>query len=144
MRVSVILTGHGEFAQGLSSLVKGVLGEVDNFHSLPYAYDQSSDLYAQQLAALIQAQQHSNAILILTDMKGGTPFNRAMELKLRGSQIEIFTGTNFGMLMAAISGPDEVQTLPELYALIVEQGRDSITHYIQAPVAIEDDQHDGI
>lgn len=145
MKVSVIISGHGEFSQGLHSLAKGVFGDVDNLFTLPYAYDMSSVVFLEQLENLVTSQDEGSTVLMLTDMKGGTPFNKSVELKLKGYDIEVLTGTNFNMVAAAIDAREDAATIPELIEIVLEQGKESISAFVMKDAQISfEDTEDGI
>lgn len=129
MEAIIVISGHGEFSQGLNSLVTGVFGEVDNIYTVPYAYDMSSQAFIEQLESLLKGYSEQTQFIVFTDMKGGTPFNKALELKLQGYNLALLTGTNFNMIATAINAQDEVETIAELVELIVRQGRESISSF---------------
>lgn len=145
MNVVVIMSGHGEFSQGLQSLIKGVLGDVDNLYVVPYAYDMSSAVFRDQLECLVTSQEPNSTFLILTDMKGGTPFNKSVELKLMGYDIEVLTGTNFNMVVAAVEARNDVDTMSELVEIVLEQGKESISAFVIEDTQISfEEEDDGI
>lgn len=144
MKIATILTGHGQFAQGFNSLVEGVLGEVNDYAYLSYGYTDSSEDYIQALNDMIATFEKYDSILILTDMRGGTPFNKALELKAKGANIEILTGTNFAMLMTALTAQDEVSNKNELIELIIEQGKESISLFTLVVTTHTELDSDGI
>ena len=143
--IGFILTGHGQFSNGLASAVDMVAA----FQIVPFEGDHAAE-YGDELRAAIQ-QMHDTCegVLVFVDLLGGTPFNQAMMISQEIDNVEVVTGANLPMLLELVLTRDG-STLEELAGQAVEIGQMGIVNKKLEPVAVEaeldvfDDDEDGI
>ena len=106
--IGVIVTGHGNFATGLTSSVKLIAGSPENYVPVDFTQDKSTDDLERELREAIDLLKAScSGILIFTDLVGGSPFKVSAELsvELKDSvPIAVLSGTNLGMLVEGRTG----------------------------------------
>ena len=78
----IIVTGHGTFGSGISSGVKLIAGQQENYEFVDFLPEDSLDALSEKLEAAVKQLESSGSILILTDIAGGSPFNVSCKLKL--------------------------------------------------------------
>ena len=147
--IGFILTGHGQFSNGLASAVDMVAGDQPAFQIVPFEGDHAAE-YGDELRAAIQ-QMHDacEGVLVFVDLLGGTPFNQAMMISQEIDNVEVVTGANLPMLLELVLTRDG-STLEELAGQAVEIGQTGIVNKKLEPVAVEaeldvfDDDEDGI
>ncbi|MBD3948506.1 PTS sugar transporter subunit IIA [Tuanshanicoccus lijuaniae] len=139
MAIGMLLTGHGEFAIGLSHALTMIAGEQAHVQVVPFNDGESLELYSNRLEQAIQSllSEYQQAI-ILTDLLGGTPFNTSMMLTHDNEQVIVLTGTNLpalieGAMLAQVV--EDVTTLADQLVTIGQQG-------IQIPTLSSDDSDD--
>lgn len=98
---NVIVAGHAELATGLVSALTLIAGERDNVAVVEYHNGQSPEDLDERIQAAAATLKHDGPLLILTDLHGGTPFNRAGMYALKHDNVEVFTGVNLPMLIQA-------------------------------------------
>ncbi|MDM8245955.1 PTS galactosamine/N-acetylgalactosamine transporter subunit IIA [Collinsella tanakaei] len=144
--VGFILTGHGQFANGLASAIDMVAGDQPAFKIVPFEGSQAAT-YGDELRAAISAMRdETDGVLVFVDLLGGTPFNQAMMISQDIADVEVVTGTNLPMLIELLLTRGAGSSLNELADQAVSVGQMGIVHKAleAAPVDDEDDDEDGI
>ena len=144
--VGFILTGHGQFANGLASAIDMVAGDQPALKIVPFEGSQAAT-YGDELRAAISAMRdETDGVLVFVDLLGGTPFNQAMMISQDIADVEVVTGTNLPMLIELLLTRGAGSSLNELADQAVSVGQMGIVHKAleAAPVDDEDDDEDGI
>ena len=142
--VGIIITGHGSFASGLLSALKLLLGEPPLVWAVDFSENQSTDELKENL---LKAVSHSGApILILADIKGGSPYNQSVIIKseLKERNIEVVSGANLPMLiLGALERKDK--TREEVVKQVLANGKAGIDQFIlKTNLQTISDRDDGI
>lgn len=148
----LILTGHGEFATGLTSALSMVSGEIPAFSCVTFT-ENDVVTYADTLTAKIQEgiDAHGSA-LVFCDLKGGTPFNCSMLSAAQDSRVEVIAGINLPVLIETIFAHQMNVEAPaaELASFAENVAKASIvrenkaTFEAQQAAAEQQEQEDGI
>lgn len=110
--IQVILASHGDFCLGIKQTVEMIAGSVDDLKTISFRPGQSPEDYTEKFSQILE-DTSKQPTLILTDLKGGTPFNTAMLLK-QSHNLEIVTGVNVPMLLSIITLRTENSSIDEL------------------------------
>ena len=101
--IGIIISGHGKFASGLESGLEMVIGKNKNVKSLDFD-GIDIQFYSQKLESLSQSMVDEYDLLaIVTDIRGGSPFNIAAKLGLNRDGILVFSGANFQLIYELLS-----------------------------------------
>lgn len=97
---SYLIVGHGKFPEGIYSSLCFIMGEQKSFSYINY----DNNITDKELKSKIESFIKKNVdkdVTILCDLKNGTPYNKALELKLdRYSDINIIFGINLPLLIS--------------------------------------------
>lgn len=139
----VIVATHGNYASGLKSTLKLVCGEMENLRTVDYIAEMSvQDLEAKYDEAMGELKAYEK-IIFLTDIFGGTPFNRAAMKYAENKNIKILAGVNFTLVYSALTV--DSGDFDEDIAEIIEAAREEIAEFKpEKPVQNDDDFEDGI
>ena len=77
---------------------------------------------------IAELKAKSDDILILADLFGGSPFNRALCESCEDKKIKVIAGVNLPMIIEAIM--NKSSNLDDVVLKIVEYGKDSVTQGI--------------
>jgi len=136
----IILTTHGNFASGLYSTIKMIAGEFENIKIVEFHEGDNLEDLDQRLVESYDSLNYDQ-VVVLTDLAGGTPFNRSvMSLSDKGN-VGFLAGVNFAMLYQALSS--ETESLDEFIEEVLETSIESITKFDLDP-SEENDDLDGI
>ena len=137
----IILTSHGNFASGLYSTVKMIAGEFENVKIVEFHEGDNLEDLDQRLVEAYDSLDYDQ-VVVLTDLAGGTPFNRSvMNLADKGN-VGFLAGVNFAMLYQALSS--ETENLDEFIEEVLETSKESITCFDLEKTTNSDDLEDGI
>lgn len=70
----ILITGHGNYADGILSALKLIYGNTDNIIGLNFLGEDTEE-YKLKLKSIL----NNEVTLIITDIVGGTPFNEAIK-----------------------------------------------------------------
>lgn len=123
--MKIILTTHGKLATGILDSYRMIAGNTNNILPVELTEDGISD-YRERLIPLLDEMLNNNQILVLCDLKGGTPYNECYRYYLENEdKIRIVTGVNLPMLIE-VGFNLEHKTLEELETLAVNSGNSGI------------------
>jgi len=96
----ILIAGHGNFATGLYSSVKIILGEQDFITCLDCYVKQGQDIEFE-IKSILDSFEPNDEIICLTDLLGGSVNNEFMKIK-ESRKIKLITGTNLNLLINLI------------------------------------------
>ncbi|WP_100065850.1 PTS fructose transporter subunit IIA [Miniphocaeibacter massiliensis] len=137
----VIFSAHGNFASGLYSGLKLIAGEMENIKIVDFLEGDGNDGLDKKLSEALESLKSYNNIIILTDLAGGTPFNRSVLLTQDIKNVRVLSGTNFQMLYTAAFDPTD--DINELTKNIIDAGKEGISLF-ELKESSSDNSDDGI
>ena len=102
--VGVVVTGHGGFAAGMAANVKMLAGSDAELKAVDFADGMDVEVFEKQLAEAIDSYADCEAVLVLADIAGGTPYNRAAGLSM-GRVMDIPAARTSGVPPAMSASP---------------------------------------
>lgn len=111
--IGMIATGHGSFATGITSGLKLLAGEPQDYETVDFLPEDSAEALAQKLDAAYERLSGCEGIVIFADLTGGTPFNVSIRMKMEHPerQIEVIGGSNLPAVlegyMARMAGAED-------------------------------------
>lgn len=127
MSNGIILTSHGNLASGVYSSVKMIAGDFSNVRICELHKGENFDNLDKKLLKAYDELNSYDNILILCDMAGGTPFNRAVLTLSKKKNVSFICGLNFEMLYQALTL--DVKDKDGLIQEILRTSKRSITEY---------------
>lgn len=146
--VGFILTGHGQFSNGIKSALDMVAGDQPAFQIVPFEGSQAAT-YGDDLRAAITSMRAEceEGVIVFVDLLGGTPFNQSMMIAADVDKVEIVTGTNLPLLIELLFARNGATDVTALAEQAVEVGHAAITRQSVAAImgdAEDDGEEDGI
>lgn len=124
----ILVVSHSTLCKGFNKAVDMILGKETSVEYLELD-DEGIELFHKRLKEKIKILKGENkGILILADLFGGSPFNRALCEASEDEEIEVIAGVNLPMVIEAIM--NKTSNLDEAVLNIVEAGKGSIIHGI--------------
>ncbi len=123
--INVIVTTHGQLAQGLKDSVRMLSGEHENIHYISFMEEKGIDDLREQFKEVIKEISDENQWLILCDILGGSPFKIASEFSFNNENVSVYYGVNLPLTIQALMSREGI-TLQELKNVLNE----SITEMI--------------
>ena len=106
----IIVTGHGNFASGIESTMKLIMGEQEKTVFIDFKEGMTNIELSENIEKIVK-EIGEKGVLIFTGILGGTPFNEAAMISTKYDNIHVFAGLNMAMLFEAIDcREDEIDT----------------------------------
>ncbi|MFH1414722.1 MAG: hypothetical protein ABIH89_01380 [Elusimicrobiota bacterium] len=125
MNIKLLIITHGNLCEVLRDVAADIIGPDEDVMVYGIYRNQCINDIRSGLESLISGILEENAVLVLTDMFGGTPSNIAIPF-IDNKNVEIVTGANLPMLVTACSLKKRVQGVRELAEKIFSEGVKSI------------------
>ncbi|MCP9334415.1 PTS sugar transporter subunit IIA [Lentilactobacillus hilgardii] len=103
MNIGIIITGHGNFATGIYSAVKLIIGPQESVESVDFSKEDTLTELSNNIDKAIADLNNTKKIFIMCDIFGGSPFNVAVRKKMDYKKIKIIYGVNLGFVIEFIN-----------------------------------------
>lgn len=125
--IGLIITGHGQFAEGIHDATEMIAGKQENYKKVLFLEGMDLTALQAELKENIDSLLSTNqGVVILTDLKGGTPFNNSMLLSTEYENVEVISGANLPISIEASMHSQIKEDAKELADYLVEIGRAGI------------------
>lgn len=101
--IKIILSTHGKMAEGMVNTMQMLIGKEYNVDIIPFFEDTDAEDLENKFKKEISKMQTYENLLILCDLKGGTPFNIASKVSFKNSKIAVLYGVNLPILIEALT-----------------------------------------
>ncbi|MCI2086013.1 MAG: PTS sugar transporter subunit IIA [Olsenella sp.] len=103
--MKLILVGHGQYASGVASAVSMLSGNEEAVSFVDFTPVVSPDEFESRLRGVAECGEE---VVIICDLVGGTPYNRACVIAHGNDQVKVVAGMNLAAILeAALSVGDE-------------------------------------
>lgn len=102
----ILILTHNGWGQALIKSVRMIVGEIKDVYEVPLQAEDSLADYIARVKEQIDQLQWSKHLLILTDIKGGTPSNVALRIS-KDYQVITISGLCASMLLEAVMKQEE-------------------------------------
>lgn len=127
MSISIVIVAHAPLAGALKQCAVHVYAcdkrTEDQLIAVDVVPDSDPEAVTDSLSALI-ATQHSEGVLVLTDVIGATPANIAEKMTKHGDT-KVLSGVNLPMVLAALCHREE--PLESVIGIVESAGQSSIS-----------------
>lgn len=100
--IGVIVSGHGNFATGITSALNLILGNQDNYKTVDFPESDTATELENNIKNAIQSLSHCEKIIIFCDLLSGSPFNISIMEAMKNENIKVIYGTNLAMLIESM------------------------------------------
>lgn len=145
--IGLIITGHGEFAAGIHDATEMIAGRQENYKKVLFKEGMDLNSLRDELKENIDSLLSStDGVVILTDLKGGTPFNNSVLLSTEYDNVEVIAGANLPISIEASMHSQLKDNPKELADYLVGVGKDGIEVAALSleESSTEEDEGDGI
>lgn len=127
--IGVLLLSHGKLAEGVYEALKLFYGEElkqVSYLGLFEDGEMNIDSYENEVRKAIKKLDDGSGVVVLTDLLGGTPYNRSS--LFRKKDIVILSGLNLNMALEVMGRRNRAEKVSDMnLGLIVEESRKGIT-----------------
>ena len=129
--IGLVVTGHGQFAEGMHTSALMIAGENENVKYVNFEDGMSTETLAEKLSAAYNELAACDGIVVLSDLPGGSPFKTAVEVSMNhpDKQIVVLSGTNLPMIITG-STMLSFETDPQALAdELLFEGKDNVVRF---------------
>lgn len=123
--IGALIVTHGNLAHELLNAARQIEADVAGIEAVALDWSDSVDAAREKIAAALGRIGQNRAVIIFTDMFGGTPSNISLSFLEQG-QVEIVTGVNLPMVVKFAMVKEEAKDLATLAHVISEKGSKAI------------------
>jgi len=124
--IGALIVTHGNLANELLNAARQIETDVDGIEAVALEWNDSVDEAREKIAAALERMGRDRAaVIIFTDMFGGTPSNISLSFLEQG-RIEIVTGVNLPMIVKFAMTKQDAKDVSTLAHVISEKGSKAI------------------
>ena len=123
--VGLIVAGHVCYALGMRSAVEAVVGRLRSVRYIDFTSSLSAQELQDKMSDAIAAVDKGAGVLVLTDLPGGTPCNKAVAAMMQTTELKVISGANVSMIVTACNERKN-QSLNQLTELVIRSGQAAI------------------
>ncbi len=127
--IGIVVLSHGSLAEALVTTAVGLVGAREDVTALGLAAGDSPESLGTRLRAIADEQRRD--LLLLCDLRGGTPHQVAVDCvrRLGSAHAAALTGVNLGMLCEAVLLCEQSTSVDELSARLVRVGVEQVERF---------------
>lgn len=140
--VGILVTGHGNFATGISSSVKLIAGMPEKYEMVDFVETDGVDELAAKLSDAMDRLSDCEGILVFSDLPGGSPFKTAVEVSMtKSNRVEVLSGTNLGMIIELSMARGFIQDMDTLVNMALDTGKNQVVRFelVKRQEVVEED-----
>jgi mannose PTS system EIIA component len=123
--IGALIVTHGNLAHELLNAARQIEADVSGIEAVPLEWNDTVEEARTKIAAALERVGRDRAVIIFTDMFGGTPSNISLSFLEQG-RIEIVTGVNLPMIVKFAMVKEEAKDVATLAHVISEKGSKAI------------------
>lgn len=123
--IGALIVTHGNLAYELLNAARRIEADVAGIEAVPLEWSDTVDEAREKIASALERVGRDRAVIIFTDMFGGTPSNISLSFLEQG-RIEIVTGVNLPMIVKFATVKQEAKDVASLAHVISEKGSKAI------------------
>lgn len=121
----IIITSHGKFCEEIKKTVEMFSGKIDNCFTLPLIEGQSIEDFEFQMDEIVKNFDANDDLVILTDLRGGTPYNMGIKTLFGRDNTWVISGMNVPMILS-IAMRDENENIEDLISYSLDRSIEGI------------------
>lgn len=125
--LGILVTGHGKFSEGLLHSLEMIAGKKNNVKNVVFEENMNLEVYTETINQSIKYFQETyDGVVVLTDLKGGTPFNVSLMESQSLSPVEVLAGANLPMLIEGTMKSEFYDSVEKLAKELVITGKTGV------------------
>lgn len=111
----LVLAGHGHYASGVASAVAMLSGNEEAVSYVDFTSVISPDEFESRLRDIAECGEE---VVIICDLVGGTPYNRACMIAYESAQVKVVAGMNLAAILEAVLSIEDGSKVSEVVDLL--------------------------
>ena len=122
----LIIATHGDLAASALEAAELLGGEQEQVETIGFRPGDSLELLLERFTQAIKRLEECEEILVLTDIKGGSPCNAATVMKAKNPKLRVVAGLSIPLLAQFFESKANGETLADSIDELIEIGKFSI------------------
>ena len=122
----LIIATHGDLAASALEAAELLVGEQEQVETIGFRPGDSLELLLERFTQAIKRLEECEEILVLTDIKGGSPCNAASVMKAKNPKLRVVAGLSIPLLAQFFESNANGETLADSIDELIEIGKFSI------------------
>ena len=122
----LIIATHGDLAASALEAAELLVGEQEQVETIGFRPGDSLELLLERFTQAIKRLEDCEEILVLTDIKGGSPCNAATVMKAKNPKLRVVAGLSIPLLAQFFESNANGETLADSIDELIEIGKFSI------------------
>lgn len=123
----ILLVSHGGLSTGALEAYRMFAAQSTNVSALGLSEEEGVDAFRQRLSGHMNKLLNAGEVLILADLRGGTPFNESLPFLLEHPEhVRVVTGLNLPMLVEAGMTMESGGDLETVYHAALTAGAEGV------------------
>lgn len=122
----LIIATHGDLAASALEAAELLVGEQEQVETIGFRPGDSLELLLERFTQAIKRLEECEEILVLTDIKGGSPYNAATVMKAKNPKLRVVAGLSIPLLAQFFESKANGETLADSIDELIEIGKFSI------------------
>ncbi len=122
----LIIATHGDLAASALEAAELLVGEQEQVETIGFCPGDSLELLLERFTQAIKRLEECEEILVLTDIKGGSPCNAATVMKAKNPKLRVVAGLSIPLLAQFFESKANGETLADSIDELIEIGKFSI------------------
>lgn len=122
----IIIAAHGTLSRAALETVELLSGEKERVECISFQPGDSLEVLIERFQAAVDSLGEEEGVLILTDVRGGSPCNAATLMQKLRKNVRALYGFNIGMLLQVFEGRESGQDVDALADETVQIGQFSV------------------
>ena len=122
----LIIATHGDLAASALEAAELLVGEQEQVETIGFRPGDSLELLLERFTQAIKQLEECEEILVLTDIKGGSPCNAATVMTAKNPKLRVVAGLSIPLLAQFFESKANGETLADSIDELIEIGKFSI------------------
>ena len=122
----LIIATHGDLAASALEAAELLVGEQEQVETIGFRPGDSLELLLERFTQAIKRLEECEEILVLTDIKGGSPCTAAPVMKAKNPKLRVVAGLSIPLLAQFFESKANGETLADSIDELIEIGKFSI------------------
>ena len=122
----LIIATHGDLAASALEAAELLVGEQEQVETIGFRPGDRLELLLERFTQAIKRLEECEEILVLTDIKGGSPCNAATVMKAKNPKLRVVAGLSIPLLAQFFESKANGETLADSIDELIEIGKFSI------------------
>ena len=119
----LIIATHGDLAASALDAAELLVGEQEQVETIGFRPGDSLELLLERFTQAIKRLEDCEEILVLTDIKGGSPCNAATVMKAKNPKLRVVAGLSIPLLAQFFESKANGETLADSMDELIEIGK---------------------